>query len=342
MKMTQIAGVLGVCSLAGFAALPEPALAVSNTPIANLTERWNTGGSDGWAQYITGDNPGSVDWTNGGPAVAFAALTGASATPDQDRTYISADTSAAGSRFAGDYTARKISAVTFDIKVSNFSGSLSFYFMSADGYWWQRPIDPTQLPSDGTWGSVTIPIGYDGVWHAKAQSDSLAMMTNDLAAVTEIGVIVSRTGLQQETVLVDNFKLIGPWGQIIQSGPQAGLSAAWLAEHPLPPGKDGAADDADGDGMSNLAEFTAGTGANDASSVFTLNVGHNADGQTVLQWTPQPFHTYSVLQAPDLASSSFAAVAGLQSVATNGEVVVDTTGDGPYYFKVSVEQQVTP
>ena len=108
-------------------------------------------------------------------------------------------------------------------------------------------------------------------------------------------------------------------------------------------GANGAFDDPDHDGVSNLAEFTAGTNPNDASSLFSVDIGLNSEGNTVLKWQPKAFHTYNVLQSSDLtAGDGFVTkVAGLQSLGANNEVVVDEAGTGPHFYKVSVEQEVT-
>ena len=340
MKTTQIAGVLGVCILAGSVTLSGQAASFSSTPVANLTEKWASNDA-GWRFEIKGQGATNTTvWESGALAANYSARTLWTTT---DMNAILATGSASGGRFVGNYNEKAIASFMFDVKSESFSGTLDFYFIGASGNFWHHSVP---VPTGSGWTTVTIPTAYDSKWTPLLNVDgpAAAAMVSDLSGVSEVGINIYRQGSQSQNVVFDNFKLVGPWGQIITSGPQAGLSASWLSEFPLPVGKDGANDDADGDGVSNLAEFTAGTSATDASSLLAINIRRNSEGKTVLGWTPKPFRTYTIKQASDLTSDQnfISKVAGVQSLDTNNEIVVDETGDGPYFYKVEVEQQVTP
>lgn len=327
MKITP-KGMIKACALAVSGLLASPSWAVTDSPVANLTERWS-GDAAGWARI--GDGIGL--WSAGALSVTYAQKTLA------DNPEISAlfsSNAGSGGRFIGNYVQKKIDAACFDIKRDAFTGAVYLYII-AGGHTWQHAV-PT--PSgNGVWASVTVPLAMEG-WTVSPLNIPLTaeQMKADLASVTEIGVLTYKTGMQKQGLFVDNFKLVGPWGQINADG----VSTAWLQENGLTAGKDGALDDPDHDGVNNLAEFTAGTDPNSASSKFQVQILKNSQGQTVLRWQPQVYRTYSVMQSLDLvAGSEFAeTMSGIQSAGPSSEVVVDEPGSGPYYYKVSVTQQI--
>lgn len=339
MKTNLRAGLAEASALVGVLVLSGTTLAATDSPIANLTERWNTNAA-GWTRSgSVGD--GSGLWSNGVLQVSYSQR-GTLDIPTPDSTYLFATNTASGGRFVGDYVQRRITGISFDIKRNAFDGTAGLYLI-ANQHYWQRRI-PTPV-GDAIWTNVVVPLTYDTNWVVACGSPQppADLFKVDLASVTKIGVILSKNSTQGQSAILDNFKLIGPWGQIIASGPSAGLSASWLTENGLGAGANGAADDPDHDGVNNLAEFTAGTGPNDAASSFAVSIGRNAAGHTVLKWKPQAFRTYTVLQAPALAAGAgfTTKVAGLQSLGTNNEVEVDESGSGPHFYKVAVEQQVT-
>ena len=331
MKTIQAAVMKGVSALAGVLILAGTASAATDGPIANLTERWNSDTS-GWGR----EGDGTVLWTNGAVGISYGALS----YPISQVTVLFATDTASNGRFLGNYIQKKITDISFDIKRAAFTGTVCLYLI-ANNHKWSRAI--TMPDGDGVWGNADISLAYDASWSLQPLEvqQSASLFTNDLTAVTKVGIIAYRTDTPMQGAFVDNFKLIGPWGQIITTGPSAGLSASWLAEYGL--GAVGANGQPFNDGVTYLDKFVTGMNPNDSKAVFSVAIGKNADGHSVLRWTPQPFRTYTVLQSSDLTGGqSFSAkIAGLQSLGVNNEIAVDESGSGPHFYKVSVEQEVT-
>ncbi|HOX57930.1 MAG TPA: alpha-amylase family glycosyl hydrolase [Candidatus Paceibacterota bacterium] len=99
-----------------------------------------------------------------------------------------------------------------------------------------------------------------------------------------------------------------------------------------------AGDDADGDGLSNLAEFVAGTNPRDDTSSFKITGFVQAAGEAQLAWTARAGRTYQLLQSDGLGESATwsnfgAALAGVDGVLT--QAVGAATG-ASRFFRVQV------
>ena len=89
------------------------------------------------------------------------------------------------------------------------------------------------------------------------------------------------------------------------------------------------ADDADGDGASNLQEFLAGTVPTDPSSVMRLQIVSTAQS-TTLNWNSQPGFIYQVQVSENLASwTNFGSPRF--AAGTNDWIPVNGTGSAAYY-----------
>ncbi len=335
MKTTQRTGMRGGYAFAGVLLISGMAMAATqSTPCANLTEKWSTDAS-GWSKI--GD--GSGLWTNGALGVSYAAAM--LGFPMSEVTCLYASDAASGGRFLGNYIQQKITDVAFGIKKEAFTGTVYFY-LNANNHQWRHEV---ALPSsDDAWGNVDIPMTYDSGWSVVPLSVEASedLFQADLASVTGVGVCVSRGDSQIQGAMIENFKVIGPWGQIITSGASAGLSSSWLAENGLAANTDANAQPFN-DGVTYLDKFVTGMDPNDALSKLTIDIDRNASGHAVLKWQGKAFRTYTIMQAPDLTGgqSFVAKVAGLQSSGTTSEVEVDEAGAGPYFYKIAVEQEVT-
>lgn len=113
-----------------------------------------------------------------------------------------------------------------------------------------------------------------------------------------------------------------------------GLADAWEMQHF---GSLGAnpGDDPDGDGMSNLREFRAGTNPTDPSSLFELvEISKGPNGISV-RWSSQPERSYRVRRSTSLlkAPAQYDIVqAGLVATPPMNEFIDTTAGNGAHFF----------
>ena len=187
------------------------------------------------------------------------------------------------------------------------------------------------MPNPGGAGNITnIPLFLDlagGDYHLQSNSpcinagnNAYVISTNDFA---------------------DNSRIVGGTvdiGAYEYQTPSSVLSYAWAQQYGLP--TDGTADyaDSDGDGLSNYAEWKAGTNPTNAASVLALQAPAttNTTGITVT-WQSVSGVTYYLLSSTNLPvftpiQSNLVGQAGSTSytdtTATNG---------GPYFYRVGVQ-----
>ena len=97
--------------------------------------------------------------------------------------------------------------------------------------------------------------------------------------------------------------------QIVDADPNDALTSIWDVQPD---------DDFDGDGMSNLAEFRAGTSPVDAGSFFAISTANPVagnNGQFVLRWFSEPGKTYTIHQSTNLLEGFTTLVAGIGETA---------------------------
>lgn len=124
-----------------------------------------------------------------------------------------------------------------------------------------------------------------------------------------------------------------------------GISDWWMIEYfGHPTGQAGdlslAQDDADGDGMSNLQEYLAGTDPTVPSSVLAVNIARGASGtNAVLNWTAAPGKSYQILSATNLNNAVWSVVPGSAAAGVVGAIgglrsfIIPAT-NAPCYFRI--------
>jgi hypothetical protein len=315
---TRIA--MGLAAGMCVAGLAMSALAVT----ANLTEKFDAGQA-AWGKA----GSGQIIYSGVDLALAFSQTGG----PTTQKGELRADSAASGGRFAGDFKAAGITAIAFDVKLSG-AMSVCLSISSGSGYTWRRTLDPA--PAVGEWTTYVVPLDSVAGWGCDSGNPTQASFDADLSQVTSVGLFCIRGELSQESCVVDNVKLIGAWGNFTADG----LPEAWLQEYLNLSGSGHANEDADGDGLSNLGEFLAGTDPTKASSTFTVKIQKNEAGQTVIRWKHEAGRSFSVLRTANLNEpfEKLPGMTGITSAGPENERVVEEP-NGPYFYKVEIEQQ---
>jgi hypothetical protein len=311
----------------GIAAIGVVGLAAGSAcaAMANLTEKWDSGAS-GW----TAEGLGSVVYSGGHMELRFGRQ---STLPSPQKGSMVGTDLASGGRFAGDYVGLGITAVSFDVKVSGPVGAVVFYFYSASGAReWGCVLD---LPAGAAdWTSVTVPLAYSENWFSWDGLGTADDFKADLASVASVGVRGYRNGSEAQVCSVDNVKLIGPWTNFTADG----LPEAWLLEYLGLSGEGHAGEDPDHDGFSNLGEFLAGTGPNDGSSYLMVQIERDGEGKALLKWNHSEGRSFRVLRTRSLGEPFEPYRSGIASTGPKNTLAVDDETDGPYFYKVAIEQ----
>lgn len=301
--------------------------------IANLTEKWDS--QNGWQSKAGNANYPVWSWNGSALGIAYAAQSALNLPPvDMDAKMFAIDATAGG-RFVGNYATNGIYEVSFQVTGNLSSGGVYFYF-SGGTHTWYFPVAVSAVPT-----TVTVPLSFSAAWLvsnlADGQLASAALMQADLADVKKIGIATLKKGITAENLQVDNFKIAGPWNGNFTDG----IADAWRLENGLDLINGGSDDDPDKDGFSNYGEFMAGTNPNDAKSTFTVSIGKNGNGQTVVSWKHEHGRVFNVIKTTDIVNQNAGpqTLATVPSVSPKNEVVVDEeAGAGPFFYKVGIQQ----
>jgi len=99
-------------------------------------------------------------------------------------------------------------------------------------------------------------------------------------------------------------------------------------------------DDPDHDGMSNLAEYKAGTNPSDAQSLFEfVNVRPDAQGGALVEWSSVAGKLYTLQRSGDLLTGFSDLQSHIPATAPkNSYRDATATGSGPYFYRLRLEE----
>lgn len=111
-----------------------------------------------------------------------------------------------------------------------------------------------------------------------------------------------------------------------------GLPDAWEATYGFPIGKNDAAADADGDGLTNLQEYQLGTDPKSGTSFFkaALAPADGPPGTYQLSWNSVAGKAYVIEWSPDL-TTPFATIRTVTATGTTGTASITNAGNVGFY-----------
>lgn len=178
---------------------------------------------------------------------------------------------------------------------------------AASGQTWQFPL---ALPPAQGWMAYSVPVAYSPAWYTGPSSTG-ADFDADRRQFDHVGLYVRRHGSAEEQryglddVVVQGFST-GP-GDMDGDG----MEDAWESANALNANDptDGAAD-GDSDGMSNYAEFRAGTDWQDPDSRWTLGLrGASPQAGVVLKWDSISNRSYTIWRTLDMLDTNYSILA---------------------------------
>jgi|SRR5687767_154859 len=117
-----------------------------------------------------------------------------------------------------------------------------------------------------------------------------------------------------------------------------GLPDWWELQYPS---AGNALGDTDGDGLTNLREFIAGTNPEDADSSFEfVTVEEEIPGVMLIQWSSVPGKSYTLLRAPTLSLNPLDYQPVRTGISAQGNLTTyrDTTSVGHQFYRVRIAE----
>ncbi len=203
---------------------------------------------------------------------------------------------------------------------------------------WTLQIVP---PDVGVWQSFSVPVEFSAGWTTGPGSDAVTFF-NDMLEVDTVGVYVYRNGTRDEqNYQIDDFYVQAETQEYINDPPydrdNDGMPDTWEDRYNLDMTNPAdAEDDQDGDGMSNFAEYMAGTAPNDAGSLFTIESLVSGNGIAV-KWQSIPDRIYKISRTTNLMYKFNVISAGITGTPPDNIYQdMTATNNGTYFYRVGV------
>lgn len=233
-----------------------------------------------------------------------------------------------------------LSSMAFTFEVGSVSPSrIRCLLHTRDGAVWKLLLG---VPQAGETKAYTIPITFDAGWR-KTPTSTADDFVRDLRSIDWLGVeTVRHASTDAQRYAMDTFHIEGV--QFVGDADMDNMDDTWEQANGL-----NSADhtdamlDSDGDGMSNYAEFRAGTNPHLSSSRFEVRVATIQEETGVpfqLRWSSLSNRWYTIWRSADLAQGFEALVSG-EAATPPVNVYQDVTATNSlgYFYRVEVEPE---
>jgi hypothetical protein len=312
----------------------------------------------GWSNRPAGPMVIRFSSTHSPDAGSLAGGLGGIDVPSPDFDVFKADDKSSGGMFVGDYLVTQGQvpySLSFDfLPVDVLPSSLIFRFRGAkDGVtntfftclmdrftelW--LPCMTDQCAKPGTWNRVTVPFQFNSnVWMGGAAD----AFSNALMNVQWIEVQVGRRGTNEQTYVLDNFARVDwfPRGSATNDTDADGMPDFW--EEAFFDGTTNglSAVDEDGDGVSNVEEYRAGTHPRNAFSYPEIGIA------AVGAWADHQFLSsmgrfYQIQHSTNLLRGGWTALGAVVAGSGGYLSVMDTNAPATGYYRFRVWVQPPP
>jgi hypothetical protein len=306
-------------------AVTASTVALAATPV-DSTETWSGGDTAGWTNTVASSqaelsNPGG--YLN----LGFTGTLAPSSIEDTMRTPVG--------------PGMLLTNLAFTIEAADIVPSLAQISLhsAAQDNLWMLNIPVTNV---GETVSVQAPVHFAAGWF-RGIGDTEAMFRADLRSVDWVGVTLLRhASTIAQNYAIDDFRIRGV--QFTDDADMDYMADAWELANGLSSNDfTDAALDADGDGMSNYAEFRAGSNPQLSSSRFeaklaTIGVGTGVPVE--LRWDSVSNRWYTIWRSTNLADGFSVLVTGEEaSPPTNIYQDVTATNAPAHFYRIEIEPE---
>ena len=293
----------------------------------DTTENWSGGDTAGWTNTVA---PTQAELSNPGGYLnlAFSGTSAPSAVEDTMRMPVG----------PGLLPER----LTFQIQAAEIRPSFAQLVLHSakQDHLWMLNLAVTNA---GQVVVIETDVDFEAGWF-RGIGDTEAMFLDDLRSVDWIGItLLKHASTMEQNYTLDDFRLQGV--QFTGDADMDYMADAWEAQHGLSSNDYAdAALDADKDGMSNYAEFRAGSDPQLLSSRFEAKVA-TIEGVTgipvELRWDSISNRWYTIRRSTDLTEGFEVLVTGEEATPpTNTFQDVTATNAPAYFYRVEVEPEI--
>jgi len=237
--------------------------------------------------------------------------------------------------------------ISFKIKPANRAPSELIIVLRSrySGLEWRRYL---AIPPAGQWTVYDVPVDFSAGWTLGPGTTEMKFH-NDKQDVEWIGVAVTRAGATEaQDIFLDDFTVEGHILSDIVDPPadadEDGIPDAWEDRYSLASDDpDDALIDSDGDGMSNYAEYRAGTDPTNEASLFLVSAlpvhtDQDLSGVTV-EWDSIRYRSYALWKSTNLVEGFSLEQSGILTTPPHNTYSDPVAGgDGALFYRVEVEE----